>query len=539
MVEPFTSRSGLPSLRVNGVALHSPYDPVAEARRWAREALGGTPAATVVILGEGLGYLGAAVQEVVPAARIVTVCYSPEIDRHAVRRGVVSWNPSAPTGLGEFLRSAIGELDVEGLRVVEWPPAARLFPDVSRQANLDVRTVVRELNGSCVTAAAMGRLWIRSAVWNLVAIDRVLTGALCAPDRPVVIAASGPPLRRCLPAIARVRPDVDLWALPSAACALADAGLRPDLVVLTDAGHWAMAHLHHAGPPCPVAMPLSAARGAWRIGAPVRLLDQGTPFERRLLAAAGVDAPLAAPHGTVAATALELALASTRAAVILAGLDLCAIDSETHARPNAFDVLLRAGEDRRSPHHALAYARARAGESASRVVAGARIRVSRSLEAYAGWLAHRASSERGRIHRLHPSPVELPGTVPVDVPGLTALVASARSAPPGPRLEPDPRWPSAARRRDVARGELSSWRTMLERGAERARSDAWAEAIAASPELADLAWHAAARGLIDAVRRERLGDRAGAREAAAALFEDAAAFIGTLGERLAAGSAPP
>jgi len=79
---------------------------------------------------------------------------------------------------------------------------------------------------------------------------------------------------------------------------------------------------------------------------------------------------------------------------------------------------------------------------------------------------------------------------------------------------------------------------MLELGAERARSGAWTEAIAASPELADLAWHAAARGLIDVVRRDRLGDREGARTAAAKLFEDAAGFIGSLAERLAARSAP-
>ena len=70
----------------------------------------------------------------------------------------------------------------------------------------------------------------------------------------------------------------------------------------------------------------------------------------------------------------------------------------------------------------VAYARARAGESASRIVDGVRVRISRSLETYAGWLAHRASAAHGRIFRLHPSPVELPGAVPIDGPRLSALV---------------------------------------------------------------------------------------------------------------------
>jgi hypothetical protein len=539
MVEHFASRSGLPSLRVNGVALHSPYDPAAEARRWAREALGTTPAATVVILGEGLGYLGAAVSDFLPGARLVTVCYSSEADRHAVHRAAAAWTPSAPVGLGAFLRASIGELDVEGLKVVEWPASARVFPDLSRQANLAVRTVVRELNGSCVTVAAMGRSWIRCAIWNLAAIESALEGTLCPPDRPVVIAASGPTLRRCLPDIARARSGVELWALPSAACALARAGLRPDLVVLTDAGHWAMVHLHFAGPACPIVMPLSAARGSWRIGSPVRLLDQGTLLERQLFDAAGIEAPRAAPHGTVAATALELALASTSAPVTLAGLDLCAFDSETHVRPNAFDTLLRAGDERLFPHHGTAYARARTGESDTRIVDGVRIRLSRSLEAYAGWLAHRASASQGRVYRLNPSPVELPGTVATDGSGLAALARSAPAGVPGPLLHPDPRWPSAGERRDAVRSVLSRWSALLERGAARAQAGGWAEALAESPELADLAWHAAARDLLEAKRRQRLGDPAGAQAVAVALLDDAAVFIRSLGERLTAGASAP
>jgi hypothetical protein len=536
MVEPFTSRCGLPSLRVNGVALHSPYDPAAEARRFVREALGATPALTVVMLGEGLGYLGAAIAETAPAARLLAVCYSSDVDRHAVRRAAGTWNPSAPVGLGEFLRRSIGELDVEGLRVIEWPASARLFPEVSRQANLAVRTVVRELNGSCATTAAMGRLWMRSAILNLVSIDAVLEGAPCTPDRPVVIAASGPTLVRCLPDIARVRDGIDLWALPSAACALASGGLHPDLIVLTDPGHWAMVHLHFAAVRCPVFMPLSAARGVWRVGAPVRLLSQGTFLERALLAAVGIEAPLAEPHGTVAATALDLALVSTRGPVTLAGLDVCVLDSETHARPNAFDALLRADSDRLSPHYGRAYARARDGESASRIVDDVRVRVSRSLDTYAGWLSHRASATYGRIFRLHPSPVELPGAVPIDGPRFSALVSSAPSSSPGPRLQPESRWPSEPARRAAAREVLSRWEDTLERGAAQAREGSWAEALAGSSELADLAWHAAARDLIDAKRRQRFGDIVGAQAAIVGLLEDAGAFVRSLGARLASGA---
>jgi len=539
MVEPFTSRSGLQSLRVDGVALHSPYDPAAEARRFVRESLGPAPASTVLVLGEGLGFIGAAVAEAAPEARRVTVCYSAEVARHAAPRADASWSPSAAVGLGEFLRRTIGELDVEGLRVIEWPASARIFPEESRRANLAVRSVVRELNGSCATAASAGRLWLRNAVLNLVSLEAVREGAPCAPQRPVVIAASGPTLGRCLPDLAGVRSGIELWALPSAAAALAAAGLPPDLIVLTDPGHWAMVHLHVASVRCPVLMPLSAARGTWRAAGPVRLLDQGTFIERELLAAVGVEAPLAPPHGTVAATALELALDATGGPVTLAGLDLCSLDSRTHVVPNAFDSMLRLDSGRLSPFDGLAYGRARAGESSSRVLDGTRVRLSRSLDTYAGWFAHRASTAPARIFRLHPSPVELPGAAPIDGPGLTALVASAPAGTPGPRLRPDPRWPAPEERRESARGVLSRWARMLGQGAADAHAGSWVEALGASPGLADLAWHTAARGLLDAKRRQRLGDSSGAQAAVVALLEDARAFVLSLRDRLAAGAAVP
>ncbi|HTP59639.1 MAG TPA: DUF115 domain-containing protein, partial [Spirochaetia bacterium] len=56
MIEVFTSRSGSPSIRVQGISLHSPYDPEKEAQRFAAGALGTDSPSTVVILGETLEY---------------------------------------------------------------------------------------------------------------------------------------------------------------------------------------------------------------------------------------------------------------------------------------------------------------------------------------------------------------------------------------------------------------------------------------------------------------------------------------------------
>jgi hypothetical protein len=80
---------------------------------------------------------------------------------------------------------------------------------------------------------------------------------------------------------------------------------------------------------------------------------------------------------------------------------------------------------------------------------------------------------------------------------------------------------------------------ILGRGAAEARTGRWTQALAESPGLADLAWHASARGLIDAQRRKRLGDEGGARGAVVELLEDAGAFVRSLAARIAAGNLSP
>src|SRR5271157_710391 len=365
MIELFTARSGAPSMKVDGVAMHSPYDPTREADRFVQETFDGDLPSTVIVLGDCSGHVTAAVTRARPEALIIAAVYSEEIARAAPLRGAASWHPGVPLTFLEFLRVHLGELQIEGLRVVEWPPAARAFPAVSRAANEAVRQVVQELNGSFVTTVAAGRLWLRNSLVNFLHLQPVLAGRLCPPGRPVVIAAPGPSLEETGPLLSETRPAYELWALPSSCPFLLDSRLLPDLVVMTDPGFYSMHHLHFAPPPCPVAMPLSASRGAWSLpvgggqaGAPVFLLEQPVLFERALLGAAGVTAPLIPPHGTVAATAIDLALASTSGPVIVAGLDMAARDLLSHARPNAFDRLLHLQASRVQPHTSLSFHRA-------------------------------------------------------------------------------------------------------------------------------------------------------------------------------------
>ena len=538
MIEAFAAKSGSRSLRVDGIALHSPYDPVHEARRFVREGLGTDPPATVLVLGEGLGYVGDAVVDLFPGARVIQVHYSAEVSRLSRPPTGPAWAPGEKPDLATFLLSHIGELDVEGLRVIEWPPSARSSPSVSRQANDAVRGVIQQLNGSLVTTIGAGRRWIRNSIANFLAFESVLVGAPCAEDRPVLVAAPGPSLEESVKLIRAVLPLVDLWALPSSLPLLREEGIEPDLVVMTDPGHFSIHHLAYALPGCPLAMPISAARGFWNLPARTDGQPPAVPFllsqpgflEEALLDAAGVRAPRVPPHGTVAATALDLALASTRAPVIVAGLDMCLRDTCSHARPNAFDTLFHLRASRTAPHDGLVYWWS-VEQHATRLEGATGVRTSLSLRTYAGWF-NQVDAEEGRtVYRLLPSPVVLAGMRALDGAGLRDLVAGAPRGHRGPRARRHPRYPDRDRRVKIVAGLISDWTRRLE-SATRPESDvAGLDVVARDASLFSLVHDIEPVRLLEARRRMRHGDRAGAREAAAGMLDGCRAFLRSLAEK--------
>lgn len=526
MLERFTARSGAASLRIDGVALHSPYDPAREAARFVEGALGGETPSTVVLLGEGLGHATYALEQRLPGIRILRVFYSQEIAGLCEPSAHPGWHPGSPVSIGDFLRANIGELDMEGLRALEWQPSAASFPALSRAAHQGLRQVLQELNGSLVTTVSAGRLWIRNTLANFLLLDHPLSGPPCGPDRTVLIAASGPSIQQALPFIARARAALELWALPSSVPFLLHAGLRPDLVVMTDPGHWSMVHLHFDDPQCPIAMPLSAARGVWRLAVSTPLLlGQPAFYEEALLAAAGLGVPRITPHGTVAASAIDLALAATRGPVVAAGLDMCTEDLALHCRPNAFDVLLRLQETRTAPLHSLSFHRVASQEVECIREGENRIRIPRSLRTYAGWFTGESPLDRGRLHRLLASAVELPRLRPLDGPGFLQLAEGHARAARGPGLRPAERYPDRRSRRAIVQRIAGQWEAAVEHGRSRLRAGGGLAVFAGSPELLPLAYHVDPRGLLDARRKARAGSMRAALETGEQVLDACGLFL--------------
>ena len=469
------TRDGSHTVYVDGVALHSRYEPTREAERLVGRQIGDAAPSLVVVVGPGLGHIVAAVRRRHRHARIVSVAFDAELARHAHQdlevAGCRSWAP----GHGElmsFLRHEINELDLNSIAVVDPPAAARIFPQAHTAAIAALRIVLAEQRGTLATTAAFGRRWIRNAIRNVLRLEQVTP--LRSAGLPIVIAASGPSLELVIAELRAARRLCLLWALPSAVPALTAAELTPDVIVITDAGYYGASHLFHRQTVSQIAMPLSAAPvpNLDGVATPVTLFAEGHEFERPLFAALGVAPPPVPAAGTVAASALRLALQLQARSVFLVGLDLCYLDLQGHARPNVAASLLNAMSSRTSPYPALLYAHAQAAAPERQMHAGKLLRRSTALDTYASWFASLsvpAVAGPGLVAppdlaRVEPTPVATPALRSISRHLLKAeLRAATRSNSPIVPVRPP--WPGRDERLAVIVDLLSNWSSAIEAAA--------------------------------------------------------------------------
>ncbi len=463
----FTAASGERSARFDdgrggAVALFSGYDPRREAERFVAGALHGRLPSRLVILGAGLGYLETAAEKTVPREGIIPVYFADELAPEGALREGGAWRPGSGESLELFFERVLRGLDPRAVEVIEWPAAARAFPELSRRARAAILRVLKENAYSDATAAASGRRWLRNTLENFLLLDAPVAGRPLDPALPLVIAAAGPSLTTALPLLARLRARVNLWALASALGPLRSSGLDPDLTVATDGGYYASHLLLHGGGIPLLAMPLSAAREAWRAAERVLLFAQPNFFELELFARSGVSVPAVDAHGTVAGTALFLARACGAESVFFCGLDCGYDDIRSHAPPHPYDELTASTATRFAPAYGVAFDRAQ--KLAPRRLDRGGVRTSEALSVYSGSFREPCRGGRPRVFRLFPSPVDVPGMTAADP---ADLERAARGQRRPSALRPLAGYPDAPSRTRIVRRLLDDWLAGIESGRPR------------------------------------------------------------------------
>ncbi len=377
------TRSGPPTVIVDGHAVHSKYDPCSEAERYAAAIPRRGDDEVLLLVEPALGYLLPPLRRRFPRSRVIALHCS---DFYAGRDAAYddSWHPAHPLDLTSFLEARIPQ--GARCRIIEWRPALEPYGRAFADLMITAADFVKREEASRRTAEAFGRRWVSNALRNLRWAAQAAT--VQAGTAPVVVAAAGPSLERALPAIRSGRKGCFVVAVSSSLEILAAGGIRPDLVLASDGGSWAKLHLRRpAGPTgsCAGVYSLTAAVPGPLLEDPAVLLADGSVWQSVLLGGAGIPFMQLPQRGTVAATGIDFSLRASSGPVFLAGFDMAGEDIRTHGRPHAFDPLIDAESGRLRPLYDLKYRRARAMAEGG------------SLDVYARWFKSHLSLYGGRV----------------------------------------------------------------------------------------------------------------------------------------------
>lgn len=382
-------------MKYNGVTIHSSYSPERDASRFVDNLNIKDGRYLFLISGAGAGFLYKELTRRYPDSIILSIFYNRELYTAGYPGLRNSWIFGSGVPLRSFLNSQIPDYMLPALRLIEWEPCARAFPYAHSTVSLGILSFIEERNASIVTTVNFSRRWFRNAILNIKDGFSFLDPSYFNIEKPVLITAAGPSLSHSFPLINKYRSRLFIAALPSSLKSLYHNSIKPDLIVNTDPGFWNRYHFAFDNiKDIPIAMPLTASFNRYKN--PVFIINQDTVLEKILFDYFNFPFVLIPENGTVAVTAIRLALKLSKHPVFISGLDLDFDDIHEHVAPHSFTTLLRTGENRLFPYISILFDR-----KIKSLFKGS----SRAYNTYANWLNN--TDLGNRLYRINPSRVSL------------------------------------------------------------------------------------------------------------------------------------
>jgi hypothetical protein len=452
--------SGLPALIAGGLYIHSPRDPLREARRAveaaAAEAGCSSPGA-VILLGFGLGYAAEAAMERWPRQPLLILERRPAVLRAALQSrdltGVFQAEPLmallGEDAQGRPLRAsaviaALGIVEKRAgasggpLIVVRNRGLMTLDKDWYDEAERHIRTWVSKDEVNQATLRRFGKRWVsnlaknREAVKNFPGISS-LEGLLkgrgqgCgAPDGdiPAFLAAAGPSLDETGPLLREISRRCLVIAVDTSLRFLLQWGADPDFAVVVDPQFWNARHLDRAPAPKTCLIAESAVYPPVLRHPFARVLLRGSLFPLGRFIEDRVDPKGAlGAGGSVATTAWDFARHLGASSLWIAGLDLSFPGLKTHFKGARFEERALAESNRFVPAETRSVRALRDGRPFKAPSAGGgEVLTDRRLSLYAAWFENRFRLSPYLQNRsLSPSGLAIEGLVPASMEELLAL----------------------------------------------------------------------------------------------------------------------
>ncbi|UXH43430.1 DUF115 domain-containing protein [Rossellomorea vietnamensis] len=346
-IETLDSKSGIKSLRINSLLVHSKYAPIEEAKKIVNSSYKKNH--LHILFGIGLGYLAdSIIEKMSESDRLIIIEPDEEVYELAFKFNKLSITscPNVSICLGKdltlfesLLNSGFQEY-MGRFTIIETPNYQKLYPALYKKC-LEIskdQLLMEVINNN--TRHIFSQKWQENYTSNLYSAFTShniedLTGKL---NCPIVIASGGPSLTKQLPLLKVNCDKVFLICAGSTINSLLNEGITPNLVVTVDGGepnytHFEDIDISHI----PMAYPLIVHKK-------IPALHNGKQFTFNIsdhtLMNKWTNKLLQRENGfiqtghSVANFSLDIAMKLTTAPVALIGQDLAYTNNQTHASGN-------------------------------------------------------------------------------------------------------------------------------------------------------------------------------------------------------------
>ncbi len=408
MLNFFESKSGDISVSFDGNLIHSSVNPRMEAVKYLKKMISDedTSPAAVLLITPGLNYLYEELLKVFPDSKYIILHSDAELFRHAESKyntgNIYPWYYGSETDLRVFIHSVLREIDVKGLKIFHWAPAARAFQKRFFYIESTVGEIIKEYNGNINTTNYFGKRYFRNIVSNLLSINSYIPPLKI--KKPVLIAASGPSLKYSASLIKKYRKNIFLVSLSSSFRFLSENSIKPDLLLTTDPGFYSTYHLKLLrSNVTSLASPLTAYHIPCHSSNPGIVINQNTMPEKIFLSNLPIE-PIDIPsNGTVSGSALLLSAKLSEYPVFFTGLDFCTEDIISHCLPNEFDIYSFIESSKTSP--ALNKLYTGFTETYTLPAGSGKEKTTIQLKTYSEWF--NSFKPLNPVYRIEPSSVDL------------------------------------------------------------------------------------------------------------------------------------
>jgi len=347
-IELPTSRSGLPSLVVDGISYHSPYDPARESSRFFNN-LKLEEADIILQFGWGLGYGAEALQSrTKPSARILV--FEPDEELLGLAREhfpeKTIWRDDrfqfvSGRQVSQFFdQNPLFECqETDKILWVEWPAAVQLHGLLLQHLKQAFRVQLRDRAANLLTHFQNGRMYFENVIRNFRFQGDADVASLFGKfhDVPLVIVSAGPSLDRNVRELRGIENYCFLLAVDTALRPLLEAGVTPHAVIMADPTELNARHVVGALPEESFLIAEQGVHHTALEAASRRFLYGLGLFPDPLFAKFGFSRARLDVWGSVATAALDFACRVGASSVILCGQDFAYSWNRDYARHTIFD----------------------------------------------------------------------------------------------------------------------------------------------------------------------------------------------------------